>query len=190
MLHKGRALGQAEPMRALLPLLLLSACTASGAEPGSVFPADAPEADIARLSASLSPLLPDDMPAATVSGALMPRDALAVDAEADAVVRTQFARIAALPPFSGGMTEVRIAGEDGGPEDGVLAFSRFHPETGREVLVVANFDALPRAVEVAVDTQSASWVALAGVCATEPVSSGRYRAVVAGLDVAVCAAVD
>ena len=155
-----------------------------------MFPLDAPETDIARLSASLSPLLPDDMPAATVSGALTPRDALAVDAEADAVVAAQFARIAALPPFAGGMTEVRIAGEDGGPEDGVLAFSRFHPETGQEVLVVANFRAQPRAVDVAVDAESLSWVALAGVCATEPVSPGRYRAVVAGLDVAVCAAVD
>ena len=177
-------------MRALIPFAFLAACTADGAEPTPLFPADANEAEVARLSASLSPLLPDEMPTATVSEVLLPREALAVGTGADAIVRAQFARIAALPPFAGGMTEVRIAGEDGGPEDGVLAFSRFHPETGQEVLVVANFRAQPRAVDVAVDAESLSWVALAGVCATEPVSPGRYRAVVAGLDVAVCAAVD
>ena len=181
MLHKASALGHAGAMRVLLSLLLLTACTADGAEPQSVFPADAPEADVARLSASLLPLLPE-------SGSLLSRDALAVE-EADALVMAQFARIGALPPFADGGTKVRIADEDGMPENGVLAFSRFHPETGAEVLVVANFRAEARAVEVAVDEESVKWAALAGFCATEPLSPGRYRAVVAGFDVAVCAAV-
>ena len=183
MLHKASALGHAGAMRVLLSLLLLTACTADGVEPRSVFPADAPAADVARLSASLLPLLPE-------SGSLLSRNALAVEAEADALVMAQFARIGALPPFADGSSEVRIAGEDGGPENGVLAFSRFHPETGAEVLVVANFRAEARAVEVAVDRESVKWAALAGFCATEPLSPGRYRAVVAGFDVAVCAAVD
>ena len=169
---------------------MLTACAADGTEPRPLLPPDAPAVDVARLSASLSPLLPDGMPEATVSGALPSRGALAVATEADALVTAQFARIAALPPFAGGMTEVRMAAEDGRPRDGVLAFSRFHPETGAEVLVVANFEAEPRAVEVEVDAGSDNWVALAGFCATEPLSPGRYRAVVAGFDVAVCAAVD
>ena len=170
-------------MRALLSLLLLSACAADGAERQSVFPADAPAADVARLSASLLPLLPE-------SGPLLLRDALTVKAEADTLVTAQFARIGALPPFAGGTTKIRISEGDGGPEDGVLAFSRFHPGTGAEVLVVANFRAEARAVEVTVDAESMKWAALAGFCATEPLSPGRYRAVVAGLDVAVCAAAD
>ena len=183
MLHNASALGHAGSMRVLLFLFLLTACTADGAEPQSVFPADAPEADVARLSASLLPLLPEAAP-------LLSRDALSAEEEADALVTAQFARIGALPPFSGGTTEVRIAGEDGMPEDGMIAFSRFHPETGAEVLVVANFQAEARAVEVAVDKESEKWAALAGFCATEPLQPGRYRAVVAGFDVAVCAAVD
>ena len=183
MLHKASALGHAGAMRALLPLLLLSACTADGAERQSVFPADAPAADVARLSASLLPLLPE-------SGTLLLRDALAVEEEADALVAAQYARIGALPPFAGGTTKIRISDGDGGPEDGVLAFSRFHPGTGAEVLVVANFRAEARAVEVVVEAESTTWAALAGFCATEPLSPGRYRAVVAGLDVAVCAAAD
>ena len=172
-------------MRILLPCFLLAACSANGTEPvqESVYPDGTPAADVARLSASLSPLLPE-------TGPLLSQDALAVEEEADAIVTAQFARIGALPPFVGGTTEVRIADAEGYPDSGVLAFSRFHPETGAEVLVVANFDPQPRAVEVEVDAESANWAALAGLCATEPLSPGRYRAVVAGLDVTVCAAVD
>ena len=99
----------------------------------------------------------------------------------------QFSRIRLdHPHFTHGDTVVRVADHEGGPNEHVFAFSRFHPETGTEAVVVANFSTEPRAVNVEVDARSRGFRALAGMCPTEPTAPGSLRAVVPALDVSVC----
>jgi len=52
-----------------------------------------------------------------------------------------------LPALSRGETQVRLAEIDGG----LFAFSRFDPETNREVLIVANMDSVARDANIRID---------------------------------------
>lgn len=71
---------------------------------------------------------------------------------------------------------------------GLLAISRFDPETGREVLLAYNTSAQPLTALVEVDPQSLSFTPLAGQCSTQVAAPGSLSVTLPAFGYAVCAA--
>jgi neopullulanase len=71
---------------------------------------------------------------------------------------------------------------------GLFAVSRFDPDSGKEVLLLFNTSTSPVTQNVAVETASRRFTALAGQCATEASAPGTVRVTLAPLGYAACAA--
>ncbi|USI75006.1 alpha-amylase family glycosyl hydrolase [Sphingomonas morindae] len=90
----------------------------------------------------------------------------------------------ATPALRRGRQVVRAAGET----PGLFAASRFDPENGREVLLLFNTASHPIRGQVAVETGSVRWRALAGACAPQASAPGSVAVALAPFGYAVCAA--
>lgn len=90
----------------------------------------------------------------------------------------------ATPALTGGLQKIRAASE----KPGLLAISRFDPQTGREVLVAFNTANQPVSALVQVDPQSLSFTALAGQCAAQAAAPGSLSITLPAFGYAVCAA--
>ena len=75
-----------------------------------------------------------------------------------------------------------------GGKPGLLAISRFDPDSGDEVLLLFNTSAKPIDELVQVDTASRRWKALAGACTPQSAAPGSVRATLAPFGYAVCQA--
>ncbi|WP_425454916.1 alpha-amylase family glycosyl hydrolase [Hephaestia caeni] len=103
-----------------------------------------------------------------------------------------FRQIAALsavrraqPALTRGVQKLRAAGD----APGLLAISRFDPETGREILLAFNTSAQPLAANVEVETGSTAFAPLAGAgCAAATTAPGSVRVSLAPFGYAFCAA--
>jgi glycosidase len=103
-----------------------------------------------------------------------------------------FRQIAALshvrlshPALTRGRQVLRFASD----EPGLLALSRFDPETGREILLAFNTSTAPVDANVTVEVGSARFEQLAGAgCPTAASAPGSARVTLAPLGYAVCAA--
>lgn len=71
---------------------------------------------------------------------------------------------------------------------GLLAISRFDPDTGREILLAFNTSTAPIVRQVSVDARSTRFETLAGACAATPSAPGSLRVTLPPLGYAVCAA--
>jgi len=90
----------------------------------------------------------------------------------------------ATPALTGGLQKIRAFSE----KPGLLAISRFDPETGREVLLAYNTSAQPLTALVEVDPQSLSFTPLAGQCSTQVAAPGSLSVTLPAFGYAVCAA--
>ncbi len=90
----------------------------------------------------------------------------------------------ATPALTGGLQKIRAFSE----KPGLLAISRFDPETGREVLLAYNTSAQPLTALVEVDPQSLSFAPLAGQCSTQVAAPGSLSVTLPAFGYAVCAA--
>jgi len=90
----------------------------------------------------------------------------------------------ATPALTGGLQKIRAFSE----KPGLLAISRFDPETGREVLLAYNTSAQPLSALVEVDPQSLSFTPLAGQCSTQVAAPGSLSVTLPAFGYAVCAA--
>lgn len=90
----------------------------------------------------------------------------------------------ATPALTGGLQKIRAFSE----KPGLLAISRFDPETGREVLLAYNTSAQPLSALVEVDPQSLSFAPLAGQCSTQVAAPGSLSVTLPAFGYAVCAA--
>jgi glycosidase len=73
-----------------------------------------------------------------------------------------------------------------GDKPGLLAVSRFDPQTHREVLIAFNTSTVPIEAEVEVDTASARFASLHGTCAPVASAPGSVRVTLAPLDYVIC----
>ena len=71
---------------------------------------------------------------------------------------------------------------------GLLAISRFDPETGREILLAFNTSTSPVRRNVQVDTGSARFQALAGRCPDQATAPGSVLVELNPLEYAICEA--
>jgi glycosidase len=95
----------------------------------------------------------------------------------------ELARIrAATPALRRGTQIVRAAGD----RPGLLAVSRFDPDTHREVLIAFNTSTAPIEAQVEVDTASSRFVSLHGACAPVASAPGSVRVTLAPLDYVIC----
>lgn len=90
----------------------------------------------------------------------------------------------ATPALTGGVQKIRAFSD----RPGLLAISRFDPETGREVLLAYNTSAQPLTALVEVDPQSLSFAPLAGQCSTQVAAPGSLSVTLPAFGYAVCAA--
>lgn len=90
----------------------------------------------------------------------------------------------ATPALTGGLQKIRAFSD----RPGLLAISRFDPETGREVLLAYNTSAQPLTALVEVDPQSLSFAPLAGQCSTQVAAPGSLSVTLPAFGYAVCAA--
>jgi glycosidase len=90
----------------------------------------------------------------------------------------------ATPALTGGLQKIRAFSD----KPGLLAISRFDPETGREVLLAYNTAAQPLTALVEVDPQSLSFAPLAGQCSTQVAAPGSLSVTLPAFGYAVCAA--
>ncbi len=90
----------------------------------------------------------------------------------------------ATPALTGGLQKIRAFSD----KPGLLAISRFDPETGREVLLAYNTSAQPLTALVEVDPQSLSFTPLAGQCSTQVAAPGSLSVTLPAFGYAVCAA--
>ena len=95
----------------------------------------------------------------------------------------ELARIrSATPALRRGTQIVRAASD----KPGLLAISRFDPETRREVLIAFNTSTAPIEAQVEVDTASTRFVSLHGTCAPAASAPGSVRVTLAPLDYVIC----
>lgn len=90
----------------------------------------------------------------------------------------------ATPALTGGLQKIRAFSD----KPGLLAISRFDPETGREVLLACNTSAQPLSAMVEVDPGSLSFTPLAGQCSTQVAAPGSLSVTLPAFGYAVCAA--
>jgi len=88
------------------------------------------------------------------------------------------------PALSRGTTKVRAFAE----KPGLLAVSRFDPETGREVLLAFNTSAAPLAANIAINVKSTAFTALHGDCPVTPAAPGSLHLSLPALGTIICQA--
>ncbi|WP_300529024.1 alpha-amylase family glycosyl hydrolase [Maricaulis sp.] len=88
----------------------------------------------------------------------------------------------ATPALRRGQQIVRFAGR----EDGIIALSRLHEESGEEVIIVFNAEQEPVTMNITVDGRSTAWEGLAGGCETSSRTTASYAVTVPPLDFIVC----
>lgn len=69
---------------------------------------------------------------------------------------------------------------------GLFALSRIDPETGEEILFVANLGLAPRAANIEVDPRSARWTGLIGRCEKKSTAPGSLSVKVGAQDFLLC----
>lgn len=88
------------------------------------------------------------------------------------------------PALTRGATKVRAFSE----KPGLLAISRFDPDTGREVVLAYNTSAAPLSANIAIDTKSASFTALHGDCPASPAAPGSLHLSLPAFGTIICQA--
>lgn len=92
----------------------------------------------------------------------------------------------ATPALTRGLTRIRAASD----KPGLLAVSRFDPDTGREVLLAFNTGKDPISTRVAVDPASLKFSPLAGQCSPAADAPGSVTVTLPPFGYAACAAKD
>nr|WP_294849161.1 alpha-amylase family glycosyl hydrolase [uncultured Sphingomonas sp.] len=88
------------------------------------------------------------------------------------------------PALRRGLQKLRYAAK----EPGLLAMSRFDPDTGKEVLLVFNTSTSPLTQNVEVEVRSAAFSALAGQCPVTAIAPGSVQITLTPLGYAICEA--
>ena len=88
------------------------------------------------------------------------------------------------PALTRGATKVRAFSE----KPGLLAVSRFDPDTGREVLLAFNTSAAPLSANIAIDMKSAGFTALYGDCPARPAAPGSLHISLPAFGTIICQA--
>ena len=88
------------------------------------------------------------------------------------------------PALMRGATKVRAFAE----KPGLLAVSRFDPDTGREVLLAFNTSAAPLSANIAIDMKSAGFTALHGDCPASPAAPGSLHLSLPAFGTIICQA--
>ena len=83
-----------------------------------------------------------------------------------------------------GATKVRAFSD----KPGLLAVSRFDPDTGREVLLAFNTSAAPLSANIAIDMKSAGFTALLGDCPAAPAAPGSLHLSLPAFGTIICQA--
>ncbi|MGH6652021.1 MAG: alpha-amylase family glycosyl hydrolase [Sphingopyxis sp.] len=100
----------------------------------------------------------------------------------------QIAALAAIrrqvPALSRGRTLVRAFSD----KPGLLAVSRFDPDTGREVLLAYNTSAKPLAAAIAIDMKSTGFTTLHGDCPAAPAAPGSLHLSLPAFGAIICQA--
>jgi glycosidase len=89
-----------------------------------------------------------------------------------------------VPALSRGRTLVRRFSE----KPGLLAVSRFDPDSGREVVLAYNTSATPISASIAIDMKSAGFTALHGDCPAAPAAPGSLLLFLPAFGTAICQA--
>ncbi|WP_260580661.1 alpha-amylase family glycosyl hydrolase [Sphingopyxis sp. PET50] len=89
-----------------------------------------------------------------------------------------------VPALSRGTTKVRAVSE----EPGLLAVSRFDPDSGREVVLAYNMSATPLSAAIAIDMKSARFTALYGDCPATLAAPGSLHLSLPAFGTAICQA--
>ena len=92
----------------------------------------------------------------------------------------------ATPALTLGRTVIRSFSD----QPGLLAVSRFDPQTGREVVLAYNTSTRPLSQTVAIEPASMAFTALAGQCPVAANAPGSITITLPPLGFAVCAARD
>ncbi|WP_447749882.1 alpha-amylase family glycosyl hydrolase [Sphingopyxis fribergensis] len=88
------------------------------------------------------------------------------------------------PALTRGATKVRAFSE----KPGLLAVSRFDPDTGREVLLAYNTSAVPLSANIAIDMKSTGFTALHGSCPAQPAAPGSLHLSLPAFGTIICQA--
>ncbi len=88
------------------------------------------------------------------------------------------------PALMRGTTKVRAFSE----KPGLLAVSRFDPDTGREILLAFNTSAAPLSANIAIDMKSAGFTALHGDCPAAPAAPGSLHLSLPAFGTIICQA--
>ena len=88
------------------------------------------------------------------------------------------------PALTRGTTKVRAFSE----KPGLLAVSRFDPDTGREVLLAFNTSAEQLSANIAIDMKSTGFIALQGDCPATPAAPGSLRLSLPAFGTIICQA--
>jgi glycosidase len=88
------------------------------------------------------------------------------------------------PALIRGATKVRAFSD----KPGLLAVSRFDPDTGREVLLAFNTSAAPLSANIAIDMKSAGFTALHGDCPAAPAAPGSLHLSLPAFGTIICQA--
>ncbi|BBB10982.1 alpha-amylase family glycosyl hydrolase [Sphingopyxis sp. FD7] len=121
---------------------------------------------------------------------LIGTDATTADANFDTAhpLYRHIAKLAVIrrstPALTRGPTKLRAFSD----KPGLLAVSRFDPDTGREVVLAYNTSAAPLSATIAVDMKSAGFTALHGDCPARPAAPGSLRLSLPAFGTLVCQA--
>ncbi len=88
------------------------------------------------------------------------------------------------PALMRGATKVRAFSD----KPGLLAVSRFDPDTGREVVLAYNSSAAPLSAQIAIDMKSTGFTALLGNCPAAPAAPGSLRLNLPAFGTVICQA--
>ncbi|MBA3939978.1 MAG: alpha-amylase [Sphingopyxis sp.] len=88
------------------------------------------------------------------------------------------------PALLRGATKVRAFSE----KPGLLAVSRFDPDSGRELVLAFNTSAVPLSANIATDMKSAGFTALLGDCPAAPAAPGSLHLSLPAFGTAICQA--
>ena len=88
------------------------------------------------------------------------------------------------PALTRGATKVRAFSD----KPGLLAVSRFDPDTGRELVLAFNTSAAPLSAHIAIDMKSTGFTALYGDCPVQPAAPGSLHLSLPAFGTAICQA--
>ena len=88
------------------------------------------------------------------------------------------------PALTRGATKVRAFSD----KPGLLAVSRFDPDTGRELVLAFNSSAAPLSAHIAIDMKSTGFTALHGDCPARPAAPGSLHLSLPAFGTAICQA--